>query len=128
MPYSPQVMDHFAHPRNVGDLDTGDPDVGTGVAALQDCGDLLKLQFRVGPDRRIAEARCKTYGCAAAIAAGSLLTEWLPGRPLPDAAALPERVLVEALELDPDHRHAARLALDALASALADWRSRHPGE
>ncbi len=122
--YSPQVLDHFEHPRNVGEVEGAD-----AVAEVENpaCGDVMRLSLKLR-EGHIAEARYRTRGCVTAIACGSRLTELLQGKTAAQARVLPRRELVESLGgLSPETMHASHLAMDALAAALAllPARSRH---
>jgi nitrogen fixation NifU-like protein len=87
MAYSAKVVDHYENPRNVGSFDKGDDSVGTGMVGAPACGDVMKLQIKVNPDTGVIEdARFKTYGCGSAIASSSLVTEWVKGKTLDEAA------------------------------------------
>jgi nitrogen fixation NifU-like protein len=127
MPYSEKVLQHFEHPRNVGSLDADDPSVGTGVVGSPACGDMLKLQIRVGGDGRITEAKFKTFGCGSAIASSSLATEWLKGRTPQEALALKNTDIVRELELPLVKVHCSVLAEDAIQAAVADWKAKQAG-
>ena len=85
---SEKVVDHYENPRNVGSFDRSDASVGTGMVGAPACGDVMKLQIRVGKDGVIEDARFKTYGCGSAIASSSLVTEWVKGKTLDQAMAL----------------------------------------
>src|ERR1043165_9569866 len=85
MSYSDKLLDHYDNPRNVGALDKNDPSVGTGLVGAPDCGDVMKLQIKVGPDGVIEDAQFKTFGCSSAIASSSLATEWIKGKSLDEA-------------------------------------------
>src|SRR5919206_537882 len=89
MAYSEKVIDHYENPRNVGSMDAADPDVGTGLVGAPACGDVMKLQIRVSDAGVIEEARFKTFGCGSAIAASSLVTEWVKGRTVERARPAP---------------------------------------
>lgn len=121
MAYSKQVLDHYENPRNVGSLDKSDPSVGTGIVGAPSCGDVLKLQIRVD-DGVITDARFKTYGCGSAIASSSLVTEWLKGRTLDEAAAIKNTAIAEELALPPVKIHCSILAEDAIKAAIDDYR------
>lgn len=121
MAYSKQVLDHYENPRNVGSLDKSDPSVGTGIVGAPSCGDVLKLQIRVD-DGVITDARFKTYGCGSAIASSSLVTEWLKGRTLEEAAAIKNTAIAEELALPPVKIHCSILAEDAIKAAIDDYR------
>ena len=128
MDYSETLLDHFNNPRNMGSMDKDDPDVGTGVVGSPECGDVMKLQIRIGPDGRIVDAKFKTFGCGAAIASSSLATEWLKGRTLAEAAELQNTDLAEELQLPPVKLHCSVLAESAVKAAIADLRSKQAGE
>ena len=81
MAYSEKVLDHYENPRNVGAFDKGDDSIGTGMVGAPACGDVMKLQIKVGADGLIEDAKFKTYGCGSAIASSSLVTEWVKGKP-----------------------------------------------
>jgi nitrogen fixation NifU-like protein len=121
MQYSPVVQSHFDKPRNVGSFAPGTPRVGTGTAGTPDCGDVMKFQVRIDDDQRIAEARFKTFGCAAAIAASSFVTDWLTGRTLDEVAALSPATITDALSLPTEKQHCADMAVEAVTGALADF-------
>ena len=124
MAYSPQLIDHYENPRNVGSFAKDDDDVGTGMVGAPACGDVMKLQIKV-KDGIITDARFKTYGCGSAIASSSLVTEWFKGRSLDEAAALKNSVIAEELALPPVKIHCSILAEDAIKAAVADYRNRH---
>jgi len=113
--YSAKLLDHFEHPRNVGEIAGADASVRVENPA---CGDIMQLTLRLA-DGRIAEARYRTRGCVASIACGSALTEMLPGLTLPQAAALQREAVVTAVGgLPKESIHASHLAQDALKAAL----------
>jgi nitrogen fixation NifU-like protein len=124
MAYSPQLIDHYENPRNVGSFAKDDDDVGTGMVGAPACGDVMKLQIKV-KDGIITDAKFKTYGCGSAIASSSLVTEWVKGRSLDEAAALKNSVIAEELALPPVKIHCSILAEDAIKAAVADYRNRH---
>jgi len=124
MAYSPQLIDHYENPRNVGSFSKDDDDVGTGMVGAPACGDVMKLQIKV-KDGIITDARFKTYGCGSAIASSSLVTEWVKGRTLDQAAALKNSEIAEELALPPVKIHCSILAEDAIKAAVADYRNRH---
>ena len=88
MAYSDKVIDHYENPRNVGSLNKEDPNVGTGMVGAPACGDVMKLQIKVNQQGIIEEAKFKTYGCGSAIASSSLVTEWVKGKSVEDAAKI----------------------------------------
>jgi nitrogen fixation NifU-like protein len=126
MAYSDKVIDHYAHPRNVGGFDGTDSSVGTGMVGAPACGDVMKLQIRVNAQTGVIEdARFKTYGCGSAIASSSLVTEWVKGKTLDQALAIKNTAIAEELALPPVKIHCSILAEDAIKAAVSDYRSRH---
>ena len=124
MAYSKQVLDHYEHPRNVGVLDKDDENVGTGMVGAPACGDVMRLQIKINDDGVIEDAKFKTYGCGSAIASSSLLTEWVKGKTLDEAANIKNTDIVEELELPPVKIHCSVLAEDAIRSAIEDLRNK----
>ena len=125
MAYSSKVIDHYENPRNVGSFDKGDESVGTGMVGAPACGDVMKLQIRVNERGVIEDARFKTYGCGSAIASSSLVTEWVKGRTLDDAAKIRNTQIAEELALPPVKIHCSILAEDAIKAAVEDYRRKH---
>lgn len=101
MAYSDKVLDHYENPRNVGSLDKNDDSIGTGMVGAPACGDVMKLQIKVGDNGLIEDARFKTYGCGSAIASSSLVTEWVKGKTLDEAAEIKNTKIAEELALPP---------------------------
>ena len=128
MAYSDKVVDHYENPRNVGTLDKNDANVGTGLVGAPACGDVMRLQIRVNAQGVIEDAKFKTYGCGSAIASSSLVTEWVRGRTLDEALAIKNADIAKELALPPVKIHCSILAEDAIKAAVADFRSRHPGD
>ena len=124
MAYSPQLIDHYENPRNVGSFAKDDEDVGTGMVGAPSCGDVMKLQIKV-KDGVITDARFKTYGCGSAIASSSLVTEWVKGRSLDDAVTIKNSEIAEELALPPVKIHCSILAEDAIKAAVADYKTKH---
>lgn len=124
MAYSDKVMDHYENPRNVGSFDKGD-DVGTGMVGAPACGDVMKLQIKVGADGVIQDAKFKTYGCGSAIASSSLVTEWVKGKTLDQALAIKNTEIAEELALPPVKIHCSILAEDAIKAAVQDYKAKH---
>jgi nitrogen fixation NifU-like protein len=124
MAYSEKVIDHYENPRNVGSLDKNDDDVGTGIVGAPACGDVMKLQIRV-QDGVIVDARFKTYGCGSAIASSSLVTEWVKGMRIEDAAKIVNSQIAEELSLPPVKIHCSVLAEDAIKAAIIDYQRKH---
>ncbi len=126
MAYSPQVIDHYENPRNVGSFEKGDDAVGTGMVGAPACGDVMKLQIKVNRETGVIEdARFKTYGCGSAIASSSLVTEWVKGKTLEQAAALKNAQIAEELALPPVKIHCSILAEDAIKAAVSDYKQKH---
>jgi nitrogen fixation NifU-like protein len=126
MAYSEKVVDHYENPRNVGSFEKGDEDVGTGMVGAPACGDVMKLQIKVNPVTGVIEdARFKTYGCGSAIASSSLVTEWVKGKTLDQAAALKNSEIAEELALPPVKIHCSILAEDAIKAAVEDYKKKH---
>lgn len=128
MAYSDKVIDHFNNPRNVGSMDKTDASVGTGIVGAPECGDVMKLQFKVGDDGRIEDAKFKTFGCGSAIASSSLATEWLKGKTIGEAHAIKNTAIVEELNLPPVKIHCSVLAEDAIKAAVEDYRQKQGQE
>ena len=124
MAYSNQVIDHYENPRNVGSFAKDDADVGTGMVGAPACGDVMKLQIKV-ENGVITDARFKTYGCGSAIASSSLVTEWVKGKTLDQAAALKNSEIAQELSLPPVKIHCSILAEDAIKAAVEDYKSKH---
>ena len=125
MAYSEQVMDHYNNPRNVGKFDNEDQDIGTGMVGAPSCGDVMRLQIKVNDSGIIQDARFKTYGCGSAIASSSLLTEWVKGRTLEDAAQIKNTEIAEELALPPVKIHCSVLAEDAIKAAINDFKTKN---
>jgi len=124
MAYSSQVIDHYENPRNVGSFDRQDTSVGTGMVGAPACGDVMKLQIKVD-DGIITDAKFKTYGCGSAIASSSLVTEWVKGKTLAQAAEIKNTQIAEELALPPVKIHCSILAEDAIKAAINDYRGKH---
>lgn len=125
MAYSNKVIDHYENPRNVGVLDKDDSNVGTGMVGAPACGDVMRLQIQVGDDGVIQDAKFKTYGCGSAIASSSLLTEWVKGKTLDEAASIKNTQIAEELELPPVKIHCSVLAEDAIKAAISNYKEKH---
>jgi len=128
MAYSEKVIDHYENPRNVGSFDKNDEAVGTGMVGAPACGDVMKLQIRVSKDGIIEDARFKTYGCGSAIASSSLVTEWVKGKRLDEAAGIKNTQIAEELSLPPVKIHCSILAEDAIKAAVEDYKKKHVKE
>jgi len=125
MAYSNKVIDHYENPRNVGSFDKEDPSVGSGMVGAPACGDVMKLQIKVTPEGIIEDAKFKTYGCGSAIASSSLITEWVKGKTVDEAAAIKNSEIAEELELPPVKVHCSILAEDAIKAAVSDYKKKH---
>jgi nitrogen fixation NifU-like protein len=125
MAYSDKVLDHYNNPRNVGSLDKGDQNVGTGMVGAPECGDVMKLQVKVNPGTGVIEdAKFKTFGCGSAIASSSLATEMLKGKTVDEALAIKNTELVNELSLPPVKIHCSVLAEDAIKAAITDYKNK----
>ncbi|MFY0649911.1 MAG: Fe-S cluster assembly scaffold IscU [Methylophilaceae bacterium] len=124
MAYSDKVLDHYENPRNVGSLDKDDPNVGTGMVGAPACGDVMKLQIKLGENGMIEDAKFKTYGCGSAIASSSLVTEMLKGKTLDEAESIKNSAIAEELALPPVKIHCSVLAEDAIKAAIEDLKSK----
>lgn len=124
MAYSDKVIEHYENPRNVGTLDKDDPNVGTGLVGAPACGDVMRLQIKVGDDGVIEDAKFKTFGCGSAIASSSLATEWIKGKNVDDAAQIKNSQIAEELSLPPVKIHCSVLAEDAIKSAIEDFKKK----
>ena len=124
MAYSEKVIDHYENPRNVGSLNKHDPSVVTGMVGAPACGDVMKLQLKIGADGIIEDAKFKTYGCGSAIASSSLVTEWVKGKTIEQAAAIKNTDIAEELALPPVKIHCSILAEDAIKAAIDEYKSK----
>lgn len=126
MAYSEQVIDHYENPRNVGSFEKGDEDVGTGLVGAPACGDVMKLQIKVNAETGVIEdAKFKTFGCGSAIASSSLITEWVKGKTIDEAATIKNTEIAEHLSLPPVKIHCSVLAEDAIKAAVHDYKTKH---
>ena len=125
MAYSTKVIDHYENPRNVGSFDKDEDGVATGMVGAPACGDVMKLQIKVGADGIIQDAKFKTYGCGSAIASSSLVTEWVKGKTIDQAGQIKNTQIAEELALPPVKIHCSILAEDAIKAAIADYKSKH---
>jgi nitrogen fixation NifU-like protein len=124
MAYSEKVIDHYENPRNVGSFGKNEEGVATGMVGAPACGDVMKLQIKVGPDGIIQDAKFKTYGCGSAIASSSLVTEWVKGKTVDEAAGIKNTQIAEELALPPVKIHCSILAEDAIKAAIADYKKK----
>ncbi|HKC60228.1 MAG TPA: Fe-S cluster assembly scaffold IscU [Myxococcales bacterium] len=128
MAYGDKVLDHYENPRNVGTLDKSDPDVGTGLVGAPACGDVMRLQVKIGEDGKILDAKFKTFGCGSAIASSSLVTEWVKGKSVDEALTIKNTQIAQELSLPPVKIHCSVLAEDAIKAAIADWKKKRAGQ
>ena len=126
MAYSDKVIDHYNNPRNVGQMDKGSAEVGTGLVGAPECGDVMRLQIRVNPETQVIEdAKFKTFGCGSAIASSSLATEWVKGKTVAEALTISNTDIVKELALPPVKIHCSVLAEDAIRAAIGDWKKKN---
>jgi nitrogen fixation NifU-like protein len=126
MAYSDKVIDHYNNPRNVGQMDKSQAEVGTGLVGAPECGDVMRLQIRVNPETQvIEEAKFKTFGCGSAIASSSLATEWVKGKTVAEAMQIKNTDIVKELALPPVKIHCSVLAEDAIRAAIGDWKKKN---
>ena len=125
MAYSEKVIDHYENPRNVGSFGKNEEGVATGMVGAPACGDVMKLQIKVNKDGIIEDAKFKTYGCGSAIASSSLVTEWVKGKKLDEAASIKNTQIAAELSLPPVKIHCSILAEDAIKAAVADYKAKH---
>ena len=120
--YSEKVMDHFRNPRNVGVIENAD---GIGEVGNAKCGDIMKIYLKIENDT-IVDVKFETFGCGSAIASSSMATELIKGKPVPEALALTNKAVVEALDGLPAHKlHCSVLAEEAIKAALKDYYDRN---
>ena len=125
MTYSKELLDHYENPKNVGSMDKEDKDVGTGLVGAPACGDVMKLQIKVGDEGVIEDAKFKTFGCGSAIASSSLITEWVKGKKIDEANKIKNTEIANHLALPPVKIHCSVLAEDAIKSAIADYKKKN---
>jgi nitrogen fixation NifU-like protein len=126
MQYSERVLDHFQHPRNVGEIPDAD---GMGMVGNAKCGDIMQMFLKINDDEVIEDVKFKTFGCGAAIATSSMATEMVKGKTLKEALALTNKAVAEALDgLPPVKMHCSLLAEEAIHAAVEDYLKNHPEE
>lgn len=120
--YTEKVLDHFQHPRNVGELKDAN---GVGMVGNAKCGDIMQMFIKVNDDEIIEDVSFKTFGCGAAVATSSMATEMIKGKSVDDALKLSNAAVVEALEgLPPQKLHCSVLAEEAVKAAVEDYRKK----
>jgi Fe-S cluster assembly scaffold IscU len=124
MAYSEKVVEHFENPKNVGSMDKTSKNVGTGLVGAPACGDVMQLQIAVNDDGTISDAKFKTFGCGSAIASSSLVTEWIKGKKIDEAAEIKNTQIASHLALPPVKIHCSILAEDAIKAAIADFKAK----
>ena len=125
MTYSNKLLDHYENPRNVGSMDKEDKDVGTGLVGAPACGDVMKLQIKVGDEGVIEDAKFKTFGCGSAIASSSLITEWVKGKKIDEANKIKNTEIANHLALPPVKIHCSVLAEDAIKAAISNYKEKN---
>ena len=128
MAYSDKLLDHYENPRNVGSMDKDSDDIGTGLVGAPACGDVMKLQIKVSEDGIIEDAKFKTFGCGSAIASSSLVTEWVKGKTIDEAAEIKNTEIAQELALPPVKIHCSVLAEDAIKAAVSDYKEKKSGK
>ena len=125
MTYSNKLLDHYENPRNVGSMDKDSTEVGTGLVGAPACGDVMKLQIKVGNNNIIEDAKFKTFGCGSAIASSSLITEWVKGKNFDEAHSIKNTEIANHLALPPVKIHCSILAEDAIKAAIKDYKDKN---
>lgn len=131
MAYGPKVIDHYEHPRNVGNFGTSAEvkkrkDIGVGVVGAPECGDVMQIQIKVDQSTgKIEDAKFKCFGCGSAIASSSLATEWIKGMTVDEALNIKNTDIVEELSLPPVKIHCSVLAEDAIRTAISDYKAKN---
>jgi nitrogen fixation NifU-like protein len=125
MEYSKEVMDRYNDTKNVGSLNDSDKNVGTSIVGAPSCGDVIKLQIKVDDIGVIEDAKFKTFGCGAAIASSSLITEWIKGKSLEEAQGIKNQEVAEYLSLPPVKAHCSVLAEEAVRKAIQNYQDKN---
>jgi len=122
--YHSKLIDHYENPRNIGSLNKHSKDVGTGLVGAPACGDVMQFNIRVNDEGIITDSKFKTFGCGSAIASSSLVTEWVKGKHIDEAALITNKEIAHELRLPPVKLHCSMLAQDAVNSAIKDYLSK----
>ena len=125
MTYSNKLLDHYENPRNVGSMDKENKDVGTGLVGAPACGDVMKLQIKVGDKGIIEDAKFKTFGCGSAIASSSLVTEWVKGKKIDEANKIKNTEIANHLALPPVKIHCSVIAEYAIKAAISNYKDKN---
>ena len=125
MTYSKELLDHYEKPRNVGSMDKDSAEVGTGLVGAPACGDVMKLQIKVGDEGVIQDAKFKTFGCGSAIASSSLITEWVKGKNIDEANKIKNTEIAKHLAIPPVKIQCSVLAEDAIKAAVKDYKDKN---
>ena len=126
MKYSEKLMELYSNPKNVGSLDEKDENVGTSVVGAPSCGDVIKLQIKVDNEGKISDAKFKTFGCGAAIAVSSMVSEMAMNKTIEEALALTNEAVAKELGgLPPNKMHCSNLGADALHKAIEDYKNKN---
>ncbi|MDR2107382.1 MAG: Fe-S cluster assembly scaffold IscU [Holosporaceae bacterium] len=125
MKYSEKVMNLYLDPKNIGELDENDKNVGTSVVGAPACGDVIKLQIKVDENGKISDAKFKTFGCGAAIASSALMTDWTLGKTLEEVKTIKNKDIADHLSLPPVKLHCSVLAEEALEKAVENYLSKN---
>jgi nitrogen fixation NifU-like protein len=131
MAYSQKIVEHYEHPRNVGNFGSTQEvktrkDIGVGLVGAPECGDVMQLQIKVDQATgKIEDAKFKCFGCGSAIASSSLATEWLKGKTVDEGLQIKNTQIVEELSLPPVKIHCSVLAEDAIRAAIADYKKKN---
>ncbi len=121
--YTEKVMDHFEHPRNVGEIENAS---GVGTVGNAKCGDIMRMYLDIDEDGIIRDCKFKTFGCGAAVATSSMATELVKGKSVQDALLVTNKAVMEALDgLPPVKVHCSLLAEEAIHAALWDYAGKH---
>lgn len=122
--YHANVIDHYENPRNVGNLDQNNPNVGTGLVGAPACGDVMKVQLEFNATGVVVDAKFLAFGCGSAIAASSVTTEWVKGKTTDECLTISNRDIATHLKLPPVKYHCSMLAEDSIRAAVLDYKKK----